>query len=165
MISSNHGQTPGKMFSEEEPQAGECAPRELCGGIKLSSGLATSRGRSPKGQAAHFLAAKPAAEHPDRGRRSAGWGPKTGPQNSFNRCSVVALTAQSTERSGCTQTSHRKCGLINTSHKSSRLAWYFRSLSCREEETRGESWSFVSLGGKKGSSWSSQCMEIQGRAL
>ena len=83
-------------------------------------------------------------------------GAKEGPQNSLNRRYLATLTAQSMGRSDCNQTSHHKIGLINTLHKSSLLAWYFICLSCSEEETRRESWSFVSLGEKKGSRWNSQ---------
>lgn len=50
MIHSNHSQSPGNQFHEEETQAAECAPWESCEGIKLSSGLDAGRGDSPHGQ-------------------------------------------------------------------------------------------------------------------
>lgn len=139
MIYSKHSQSPGNLFSKEETQAGECAPWESCKAIKLSSGLATGRGGPSKGQTAHTLAAKPVAEHPGRGRKSAGQGPETGPRNSFNRCFPGAPPVQCTRWSDCTQTAYRKFDLVNTYYKSSLLAWHFMCLSSREGETRGGS--------------------------
>lgn len=76
-------------------------------------------------------------------------GAKKGPQNSFNRCNLATLTAQSTGRSDCNQTSHHKFGLINIFHKLCLLAWYFMCLSCSEEEMRRES-VFCFFRGKEG---------------